>query len=75
MKINIETKMVAEAAKRKSKKGNSRSQMLKMIMPLLSRETGEALAKAIEQNNVAQFKSIWTKIGGVASSQLEKRRG
>lgn len=57
--------MVSLARKRggKGKKaGNIRSQMLRMVMPMLSREQGDALAQAIANKNVGKFRNIWDQI-------------
>lgn len=62
--------MVALARKKKGK-GNSRSLMLKMIMPMLSNEQGEKLAKAIETNNVHLFNGVWDKIKHQIDQKLE----
>lgn len=59
--LKIADNMVALARKKKGK-GNSRSLMLKMIMPMLSNEHGERLAKAIETNNVHSFNKVWDEI-------------
>lgn len=48
-----------------------RSTMLKMIMPFLSRETGEKLAIAIEQRSTAKFASIWDQIKREVVNKLE----
>lgn len=51
----------AHVVKEKSA-GQKRSAMLRMIMPFLSRETGEKLAIAIEQRSSAKFSQIWDQV-------------
>lgn len=63
--------MVALARKRQ---GNARSKMLKMIMPMLSRENGDQLAKAIQNSDSILFRKIWEKIKGDLSKKLESKR-
>lgn len=67
----IAQNMVALAKKRA---GNSRSKMLKMIMPMLSRENGEELAKAIERGDSASFKRVWDSIKGHLAKKLDGKR-
>lgn len=59
----ISNNMMVLARRRRGRKGgNARSQMLRMVMPMLSREQGDKLAKAIEDRNVTQFRGIWDRI-------------
>lgn len=65
-------KLTAIAGKRKAK--NKRSAMLRMIMPLLSRETGDKLADAIEQRDSASFRSIWNEVRKEVEHKLDNSR-
>lgn len=58
----------------RSKSANARSQMLKMIMPELSREQGEKLAKAIGLNDGATVERILRDIGRKLRKQLDLRK-
>lgn len=78
MKISIPMKAEArgffgKGKKGKKKGGNKRSQMLRMVMPLMSHTTGERLATAIEGNNVNLMRDVWEKIGNEIAKQLEHR--
>ncbi|AXG66604.1 hypothetical protein JA13_201 [Dickeya phage vB_DsoM_JA13] len=53
----------------RSKSANARSKMLKMIMPELSRETGDKLAEAVGNNDGDAVAAIMTQIG----KKLQKR--
>jgi hypothetical protein len=64
----IDNNMVALARKRAA---NKRSQMLKMIMPHLSHDNGEALANAISMKNAAKFKAVWEQIKREIVGKLE----
>lgn len=68
----IKGNMLALARRRRGKKkgGSARSQMLRMVMPMLSREQGDALAKAIEDRNVTNFRITWDKIKAALSDKL-----
>lgn len=68
MKDIIENNMVALARRRSA---NKRSQMLKMIMPHLSHENGEALSNAISTKNAAKFKAVWERIKKEIAGKLE----
>ena len=57
-------------ARRKKKKGSSRSQMLRMVMPMLSREHGEKLAAAIKDKNVTKLRHVWDQIKNDLSDKL-----
>lgn len=56
----IASNMIALARTRKG--GNKRSAMLRMIMPFLSKETGDQLAEAITKQNSKKFAHIWDKV-------------
>lgn len=79
MKINIPMKAEARGffgkgkGKKKKGGGNKRSQMLRMVMPLMSHTTGERLANAIDGNNVTLMRDVWEKIGNEIAKQLEHR--
>lgn len=55
----------------KGKGKNIRSKMLKMIMPLLSRENGDRLAKAIDERDTEAFQSVWDDIKSELTNRLE----
>lgn len=61
-------------AKRGGKGAKSkRSLMLRMIMPHLSRETGDALAEAIDKGNTAKFNNAWNKVRDEIAHKIAKR--
>lgn len=68
LQIAIAGNMVALA---KKKKANSRSKMLKMIMPMLSHTNGEDLAIAIANKNIGKFKSVWERIKSELVKKME----
>lgn len=55
----------------KNKRAKMRSKMLKLIMPLLSRDTGKKLAEAIHKRDVGMFDSMWNKIRNIIDEKLE----
>ncbi len=55
----IANNMIALA---RSKHGNKRSAMLRMIMPFLSRETGDKLSTVIADADSQKFAHIWDKV-------------
>lgn len=57
--LAIASNMIALA---RSKHGNKRSAMLRMIMPFLSRDTGDHLANAIHDSDSKQFSKIWDRV-------------
>lgn len=61
-------------SKAKSKSALARSKMLKMIMPELSRDQGEALANAIGKNDGDAVASIMTQIGRKLQKQLNEKK-
>jgi hypothetical protein len=75
MQIQVSMKSESRGRKKAGKKGggNKRSQMLRMIMPLMSHTTGEQLANAIDGNNVERLREVWSKIGGEIARKLEMR--
>lgn len=64
----------SESRKKRSPKGNARSQMLKLIMPLLSGEDGEKLSRAVMTNNGSQVETIMRKIAKSARKKVESRK-
>lgn len=69
----IARNMMAVARRsRKGKSANIRSKMLKMIMPHLSRDTGDRLADAISKNDSSEFSAVWDKIKHEISDKLGK---
>lgn len=61
-------------SKAKSKSALARSKMLKMIMPELSREQGEALANAIGKNDGDAVAAIMQRIGKKLQKQLNEKK-
>lgn len=57
--LKIAGNMIALARK---KPKNKRSAMLRMVMPFLSRENGDALADAIEDKDTKKFSKVWERI-------------
>lgn len=57
--------------KQKSKKGGSRSQMLKVVMPKLSGSNAEELQRAIAANDGAKAERILHKIAAEIRKDLE----
>jgi|AntDeeMinimDraft_5_1070356.scaffolds.fasta_scaffold14206_2 hypothetical protein len=67
----IAQNMVALSRRRgKKKKGNPRSTMLRMVMPMLSQENGEKLAKAIQDKDVNKLRNVWDKIKSQLTDKL-----
>lgn len=67
----IAKNMIALSRRRgKKKKGNPRSTMLRMIMPMLSQENGEKLAKAIQDKDVNKLRNVWDKIKSQLTDKL-----
>lgn len=76
MQIQVSMKSESRGRKKPVKGkggGNKRSQMLRMIMPLMSHTTGEQLANAIDGNNVERLREVWSRIGGEIARKLEAR--
>ena len=72
--LTVARNLVAMARRRpKGKSANTRSRMLKMVMPHLSRENGDRLAKAIGENNPGEFSAVWDRIKKEIRRKLEKR--
>lgn len=70
----VASNMIATARGRNRTKPNNsakRSAMLRMIMPFLSRETGDALANAIHDRNSKKFAAIWDKVKHEVRQKLE----
>lgn len=59
---NIKTLKVEARGKKKSKKASMRSEMLRMVMPLLSNERGEQLAEAIHNGKISEVSRIMQNI-------------
>lgn len=49
-------------SRRRKKKGSARSQMLRMIMPMLSQENGEKLSRAIQKKDINAARRVMDKI-------------
>ncbi len=73
MKIKID-KEVSESKKQRSPAAQKRSEMLRMVMPLLSRENGEKLADAITSNNSEEVSSVMQKITQDLMTIIDKRK-
>jgi hypothetical protein len=65
----IASNMIALARNRKG--GNKRSAMLRMIMPFLSRETGDKLANAIAEKSSKKFALMWDKVKHEIQAKLQ----
>ncbi len=61
-------------SKGKSKSAKMRSQMLKLVMPELSREQGERLAQAMEEHDGETVKRIMTQIGVKLGKQVSRKK-
>ncbi|QZE59465.1 hypothetical protein MPK66_gp221 [Erwinia phage pEa_SNUABM_2] len=61
-------------SKGKSKAAKQRSQMLKMIMPELSREQGERLGAAMEEHDGDTVKRILTQIGVKLGKRVSQKK-
>lgn len=68
----VASNMIALARSRKG--GNKRSAMLRMIMPFLSKETGDSLAAAIHDSNSVKFAKMWDKVKGEIVHKLKDAR-
>lgn len=64
----IAANMIALARSRKG--GSKRSAMLRMIMPFLSRETGDKLAEAISKQDSKRFAQEWDKVKKEITARL-----
>lgn len=63
--------MVALAKKKKGKGKGMRSKMLRMIMPMLSKENGDELASAIDKQDSAKFRKVWDSIREQVTDKLQ----
>lgn len=68
----IASNMIALARSRKG--ANKRSAMLRMIMPFLSKETGDELAGAIAESNSVKFSKMWDRVKGEIVHKLKDSR-
>lgn len=66
--------MIMALAKGKSPSAKKRSQMLRMIMPHLSRESGESLADAISQGNSHKFTQVWNQVRDEIAGKIGHHR-
>lgn len=66
--LTIAANMIALARNRKG--ANKRSAMLRMIMPFLSKETGDRLANAIDKRDSAHFAKEWDKVKKEITARL-----
>jgi hypothetical protein len=66
----IASNMIAMARSHKDA-GKKRSIMLRMIMPLLSKETGDKLATAIQKKDSRNFAKMWDKIKHEITHKLD----
>ena len=67
--LKIASNMIALARNRKG--ANKRSAMLRMSMPMLSRETGDKLADAIAKKSSKKFAQIWDHIKHEIKGKLD----
>lgn len=65
----IASNMIALARNRKG--DNKRSTMLRMIMPFLSRETGDKLAQAIADHSSKKFAQMWDHVKHEIQNKLD----
>lgn len=73
--MNSESRGFPKGKKKGKKGGNKRSQMLRMIMPLMSHTNGEKLANAIDGNNIHLMREVMSHITGELAKKLEQRAG
>jgi hypothetical protein len=71
--LKIASNIMALAARRKGGK-SSRSKMLRMVMPYLSRESGDALADAIETGNSHKFSQTWNRVRDEIAGKIGHHR-
>lgn len=71
--LKIAGNIMALAARRKAGK-SSRSKMLRMVMPYLSRESGDALAEAIETGNSHKFTQTWNRVRDQIAGKIGHHR-
>lgn len=70
----INNVMIMAVARGKSPSAKKRSQMLRMIMPHLSRESGDALADAISQGNSHKFTQVWNQVRDEIAGKIGHHR-
>lgn len=78
MKVDIhDLDQLASESRRKrgKKKGSARSQMLRMIMPMLSGADGEALQNAISNNDPEAAQRAMQSVTKKLHQKLEDRKG
>lgn len=68
---NIKTLKVEARGKKKNKKASMRSEMLRMVMPLLSNERGEQLAEAIHNGKISEVSRIMQNISKDLAAKVE----
>lgn len=68
------TTMMASESRGKSPSAKARSQMLKLIMPELSREQGEQLAQAIKDHDGQTVQRILTQIGVKLNKVVSRKK-
>lgn len=71
--IKIARNMLALAARRKGK--NKRSMMLRMVMPFLSRQTGDDLADSIDRHDPDKFEKVWNRVRSEISNKIRHSGG
>ncbi len=76
MKVSVTSKPFTSESRRKKRSGagNARSQMLKLVMPLLSGDDGDALAKAVLAKNGAKVETLLRTIASKARKKVESRK-
>ena len=70
----MERESTRSLSKGRSKSAKMRSQMLKMIMPELSREQGERLANAMAEHDGETVKRILTQIGVKLGKRVSQKK-
>lgn len=68
------TTMMASESRGKSPSAKARSQMLKLIMPELSREQGDQLAQAIKNHDGETVQRILTQIGSKLNKVVSRKK-
>lgn len=70
----MESESARSLSKGRSKSAKMRSQMLKMVMPELSREQGDRLAQAMQEHDGETVKRILTQIGIKLGKQVSRKK-
>lgn len=73
LKIDLKHGAVVSESKRK-KKGSARSQMLRMVMPMLSGEDGERLQNAVKNNDSAAMRTAMNSVVNKLAKKLDDQK-